>query len=173
MKQRVEVKFECEAERVPSNPDVWGCTLPDGKYIRVPSEYVKPIMAVEPTESAFYRLTYASGHKGVAHRTSNFWTSENTETLEQLERDAYNSGDTVRAALIQAIIDLRQQVGKLEDVETLEHWERNNGPAIAYKEFFYDCFEHLSRHYPAPDVRSDYDKGVIFEAIARGEGVTE
>ena len=73
MKQRVEVKFECEAERVPSNPDVWGCTLPDGKYIRVPSEYVKPIMAVEPTESAFYKLTYASGHKGVAHRTSNFW----------------------------------------------------------------------------------------------------
>ena len=107
------------------------------------------------------------------HTDPDFWTSENTETLEQFERDAYNSGDTVKAALIQAIIDMRQQVGKLEDVETLEHWEKNNGPASAYKEFFYDCFEHLSRHYHAPDIKSDYDKGVIFEAITRGEGVTE
>jgi len=107
------------------------------------------------------------------HVDPEFWANLASVELEQFERDAYNSGDTVKAALIQAIIDLRQQVEDLEDVETLEHWERNNGPASAYKEFFYDCFEHLSGHYPAPDVNSDYDKGVIFEAITRGEGITE
>lgn len=107
------------------------------------------------------------------HADPDFWTSENTETFEQFERDAYNSGDTVKAALIQAVIDLLQQVEKLEDVETLEQWEKKNGPASAYKEFFYECFERLSGHYPCPSVTSDYDKGVIFEAITRIEDLEE
>lgn len=38
-----------------------------------------------------------------------------------------------------------------------------------YKQFFFDCFERLNGHYPCPSVTSDYDKGVIFKAIKRGE----
>jgi hypothetical protein len=73
MKQRVEVKFECEARRI-THSDNWECYLPEAdRWVNIPGQYVKPIMAVEPTESAFYKFTYANGHKGVAHRTSNFW----------------------------------------------------------------------------------------------------
>ena len=38
-----------------------------------------------------------------------------------------------------------------------------------YKAFFFDCFEHLNAHYPAPSVTNDYDKSVIFDAIQKGE----
>ena len=95
-----------------------------------------------------------------------FWTECNH--LEDLERDAYNDGDTVRAALIQAVIDLKKQVEELEDVETLEQWEYKHGPANQYREFFYECFEHLDGHYPCPSVTSDHDKRVIFDAITNG-----
>ena len=93
--------------------------------------------------------------------------------LEERERAAYAAGDTERADLYAAVIELRQEVEALEDVETLEHWEKHNGPADEYKEFFYDCFEHLGAHYPAPNVTSDYDKSVIFDAIGRGENLTD
>jgi hypothetical protein len=98
-----------------------------------------------------------------------FWTECNH--LEDLERDACNDGDTVRAALIQAVIDLKKQVEDLKDVETLEQWENYNGPAEAYKEFFHDCFKYLDGHYPSPSVTSDHDKRVIFDAITNGEQV--
>ena len=52
--------------------------------------------------------------------------------------------------------------------DSLTQWERNNGPAEAYKQFFEDCFERLAGHYPCPSVTSDYDKSVIFEAIEKG-----
>jgi len=62
---------------------------------------------------------------------------------------------------------------QLDDSVTLERWERNNGPAEAYREFFYDCFNYLAGHYPCPSVTSDHDKQVIFDAITRGEGMDE
>ena len=107
-----------------------------------------------------------------------FWTDANSETLEEFERAAYITGDTVRAALIQAVIDLKKQVEDLEkqvedlkDVETLEQWECKHGPADDYKEFFHDCFEHLDGHYPSPEITSEHDKRVIFDAITNGEQV--
>jgi hypothetical protein len=102
------------------------------------------------------------------HTDPDFWTDCNH--LEEFERDAYHEGDTVKAALIQAVIDLKKQVEDLEDVETLEQWECKHGPAEAYREFFYDCFEHLDGHYPCPEITSDHDKRVIFDAITNGEG---
>jgi len=32
---------------------------------------------------------------------------------------------------------------------------------------------YLAGHCPDPDISSDYDKGVIFAAIEKGEGATE
>jgi len=40
----------------------------------------------------------------------------------------------------------------------------------AYKQFFEDCFMRLNGRYPCPSVTSDYDCGVIFAAIDKGEG---
>jgi hypothetical protein len=96
-----------------------------------------------------------------------FWTD--CKHLEDFERDAYHEGDAVKAALIQAVIDLKKQVEELEDVETLEQWEYKHGPADDYKEFFHECFNHLDGRYPYPSVTSDHDKRVIFDAITNGE----
>jgi CRISPR/Cas system-associated protein Cas10 (large subunit of type III CRISPR-Cas system) len=105
-----------------------------------------------------------------------FWTECNH--LEDFERDAYHEGDAVKAALIQAVIDLKKQVEDLEkqvedleDVETLEQWECKHGPANQYREFFHECFKHLDGQYPCPSVTSDHDKRVIFDAITNGEQV--
>lgn len=93
--------------------------------------------------------------------------------IQDQERAAYISGDTDRAELLARIAELEAQVEALEnqidDTQTLDDWERNNGPAHEYKQFFEDCFERLAGHYPAPSVTSDYDKSVIFDAIERGE----
>lgn len=95
---------------------------------------------------------------------------------EEAERLAYAEGFTGTAELFARVAELEAQVAdlesKLEDAkdDSLAHWERNNGPADAYKDFFYDCFERLAgRYYPVPSVTSDYDKSVIFAAIERGE----
>jgi hypothetical protein len=96
-----------------------------------------------------------------------FSTLETVE-LEALERRAYIDGNVDLAAALAEVVSLREQLEALDDVETLEQWERYNGPAEEYKQFFYDCFEHLAGHYPAPSVTSDYDKSVIFDAIAKG-----
>ena len=98
---------------------------------------------------------------------------------EEAERLAYAEGFTGTAELFARVAELEAQVAdlesKLEDAkdDSLAHWERNNGPADAYKDFFYECFERLAGVYPCPSVTSDYDKGVIFDAIERAEGTTE
>ena len=93
--------------------------------------------------------------------------------LSELERLAYITGDTRTADLLARIADLEAQCealqNQIDDTETLADWEKRNGPASAYKQFFEGCFDRLGGHYPAPSVTSDYDKNVIFEAIIRGE----
>jgi hypothetical protein len=93
--------------------------------------------------------------------------------LEEMERKAYAEGDTLKAELLARVAELEKQVEALEeqieDTETLEDWEKRNGPAGEYKQFFEDCFEMLNGVYPAPSVTSDHDKSVIFDAIRLGE----
>jgi hypothetical protein len=95
------------------------------------------------------------------------------------ERIAYAEGFTMAAELFARIADLEAERDALQleiedlkdeaaEVETLEHWENEHGSAEKYKEFFFDCFAHLAGHYPAPDISSEYDKSVIFEAIEKG-----
>ena len=89
------------------------------------------------------------------------------------ETQAYLDGNIELADALARIAELEAEVEALENaannVVTLESWEENNGPAKEYYEFFHDCFARLNDHYPCPEVTSDYDKSVIFEAIERGE----
>ena len=93
----------------------------------------------------------------------------------EAERIAYAEGLTMAAELFARIADLEAERDALEEeldearADSLTQWEKNHGPAEAYKQFFEDCFERLAGHYPAPSVTSDYDQSVIFAAIERGE----
>lgn len=95
------------------------------------------------------------------------------DIIAELERRAYAEGAPALAEVLSALHDALRRINELEtlidDTETLEQWERYNGPADDYKAFFYDCFERLGGRYPCPSITSDYDKGVIFQAIERGE----
>jgi outer membrane murein-binding lipoprotein Lpp len=100
-------------------------------------------------------------------------------TTEEQERAAYMAGDTRAAELLAQIAQLEaerdalaEELEKAQDAaadDSLERWEKENGDPEQYKEFFFDCFARLAGHYPAPDISSDYDKGVIFSAIEKGE----
>ena len=100
-------------------------------------------------------------------------------TTEEQERAAYFAGDTRTAELLAQIVQLEAERDtlrqKLEDVkdaaadDSLKHWEKENGNPDDFKEFFYECFARLAGKYLAPDISSDYDKGVIFSAIEKGE----
>lgn len=102
-------------------------------------------------------------------------------TLEEQERAAYMAGDTRTAELLvqaQDLEDLESHTGDIpsmveavqdaggikrlaEKLEELEH----------LREFFDTCFSLLTGYYPCPSVTSDYDKGVVYDAIRRGEGL--
>ncbi len=93
--------------------------------------------------------------------------------LSDAERAAYSSGDTLTAKLLARIMDLEEELARVEYAaadDSLTAWESDHGPASAYVDFFFDCFEMLNCRYPVPSVTSDADKRVIFDAIVRGEG---
>lgn len=97
----------------------------------------------------------------------------------EAERIAYAEGFTKAAELFARIAELEAERDALaEELEkaredaaddSLARWENENGPAEAYKDFFFDCFARLAGHYPTPSVTSDYDQSVIFSAIEKGE----
>ena len=109
-------------------------------------------------------------------------------TINELERAAYISGDTARADILaQALnlelindmfdgsaidLDSALSVGsidqQIDDIQS--DTIKNNCPDYElYKEFFFECFQRLGAHYPCPEVTSDYDKSVIFDAISKGD----
>ena len=93
--------------------------------------------------------------------------------LREAEQAAYAAGDALKAKLLARIMDLEEELERVKDDaadNSLDAWEDENGPADAYMEFFFDCFEMLNCRYPVPSVTSDADKQVIFDAIVRGEG---
>ena len=89
--------------------------------------------------------------------------------LREAEQAAYAAGDALKAKLLARIMDLEDELERAS-ANSLKAWEDENGPADAYMEFFFDCFEMLNCRYPVPSVTSDADKQVIFDAIVRGEG---
>jgi len=101
-------------------------------------------------------------------------TKENIMLSEQ-ERAAYIAGDVHTAELLAQVDDLsKDNIGLEKDLEeaqeeSLAAWNRENGDAEKYCEFFHDCFKMLDGHYPAPDVDNEHDCQVIFDAIERGE----
>ena len=93
--------------------------------------------------------------------------------LREAEQAAYAAGDTLKVKLLARIIDLEDELERVRDdaaANSLKAWEDENGPADAYLEFFFDCFEMLNCRYPVPSVTSETDKQIIFDAIVRGEG---
>jgi hypothetical protein len=98
-----------------------------------------------------------------------------TLTIDEQERAAYMAGDT-RAAVILGDLDDGERerevlTEKNEDTEVFTDELREELEAL--RQFFRDCFDTLTADYHASSVFSDYDKSVIFDAIRKGEGVTE
>jgi len=94
----------------------------------------------------------------------------------EAERIAYAEGFTMASELFARIAELEKENEELEEKianDSLSEWNRRNGDAEQYKEFFCDCFYRMNGYYPAPNISSDHDKSVIFEAIERGEGIAE
>jgi hypothetical protein len=97
----------------------------------------------------------------------------------EAERIAYAEGFTMAAELFARIADLEAErdalAGELEDLKDAQpdprQVQQDAQDLEHLKQFFYDCFQRLAGHYPAPSVTSDYDKSVIFAAIERGEGL--
>ena len=92
--------------------------------------------------------------------------------LRDAERAAYSSGDTLTAKLLARIMDLEEELERVKDdaaANSLKAWESDHGPASAYVEFFFDCFEYLRCRYPVPSITSETDKQIIFDTIVRGE----
>ena len=75
-----------------------------------------------------------------------------------------------KAALYAALAEIQEAHDSMaEDYDENKRTVEIQANYEAYKEFFFECFERLSAHYPAPSVTSDYDKSVIFDAIQKGE----
>jgi len=89
--------------------------------------------------------------------------------LREAEQAAYAAGDTLKAKLLARIMDLEEELERAS-ANSLATWESDHGPASAYVEFFFECFEHLRCRYPVPSITSEADKQVIFDAVVRGEG---
>ena len=92
--------------------------------------------------------------------------------LREAEQAAYAAGDTLKVKLLARIMDLEEELERVKDdaaANSLDAWESDHGPASAYVEFFFECFEYLRCRYPVPSVTSETDKQIILDAIARGE----
>lgn len=91
----------------------------------------------------------------------------------EAERIAYSEGFTMAAQLFARIAELEAErdalVNQLEEIPNEKQRNQDAQDLEHLKQFFYDCFDRLAGHYPCPEFSSDYDKGVIFSAIERGE----
>ena len=95
---------------------------------------------------------------------------ENPVWLRERGTAADNIGDYEKAALFYALAEaielIEEQADKIAELEKdLEKCADYSG----YREFFYDCFARMDGIYPCPDVTSDYDRSIIFDAIEKGE----
>lgn len=95
---------------------------------------------------------------------------ENPVLLREKGTAADNAGDYEKAALFYALADSLELIEENADkISELEKDLENCADYAEYKQFFMDCFDRLDGHYPCPEVTSDYDCSVIFDAIQKGE----
>lgn len=98
------------------------------------------------------------------------FTDCNPQLMLEKARAAEFAGDAEKAALYAALAELQEAHDTMaDDYDENKRTVENQADYEYYKEFFFACFEHLSAHYPAPSVTSDYDKSVIFDAIQKSE----
>ena len=94
----------------------------------------------------------------------------NPQLMLEKARSAEFAGDDEKAALYAALAEIQESHDRMaEDYDENKRTVEIQADYKGYKEFFFECFERLSAHYPAPSVTSDYDKSVIFDAIQKGE----
>lgn len=92
------------------------------------------------------------------------------QLMREKARAAEFAGDDEKAALYAALAELQEANDIMaEDYEENKRTVEIQEDYEDYKAFFFDCFEFLSAHYPAPSVTSSHDKSVIFDAIQKGE----
>ena len=89
-------------------------------------------------------------------------------TLTEQERAAYISGDTRTAELLGDVDHLKQENERLDGALNDAPNDDDMQELRELRQFFDDCFECLGAHYPCPEVSSDHDKSVIFDAIRKG-----
>lgn len=97
---------------------------------------------------------------------------EDMTQLEDLERLLYAQGQTEVASLLGKIIEMQSTIdelqNKLDDLPSEAQMNQDAQDLQYLKEFFYSCFDRLGSRYPCPEFSSDYDKGIIYEAIEKG-----
>jgi hypothetical protein len=90
-------------------------------------------------------------------------------TLDETERRAYVSGDSLVSSLLLRILELEEELRKVQDDNDFLTSEREDryGAADAYIEFFRDCASAAG----IPDARidADHDLRIILEAIRDSE----
>ena len=97
-------------------------------------------------------------------------TEQNPLLLRERGTAADNAGDSEKAALFYALADSLDLIEDQADkISELEDELKGRADYAVYKAFFYDCFARLAGPYPCPEVTSDYDCSVIFDAIEKGE----
>jgi hypothetical protein len=103
--------------------------------------------------------------------------------LDALEVQAYMNNDSTLSKALATLSDIRLsmdecEIDSLDDMHSDKKGLENKIYSLEselelYKQFFDDCFAQLAAHYPCPEVSSDYDCSVIYDAIAKGEGTRE
>ena len=98
------------------------------------------------------------------------YTDESPTRMREKALSADNAGDYEKAALFYALADSLELIEDQSDkIAELEKETESRADYSAYKDFFGNCFARLGGHYPCPEVTSDYDCSVIFDAIEKGE----
>lgn len=92
------------------------------------------------------------------------------QLMREKARSAEFAGDDEKAALYDAISELIETTeDQSEQLDDYQKDKDDQSDYEAYKQFFEDCFRQLDKRYPSPEVTSDHDCSVIFDAIKKGE----
>jgi len=90
--------------------------------------------------------------------------------LIQARDIAYTEGSALYDVLAALVVATEALETTQDDLAEAQNEVKSNSRTYSdyddFREFFHDCFARLDGHYPCPSVTNDYDKSVIFDAIA-------